>query len=106
MGHFALKHGGPSSSFNGPKNVNQSALRMDPSKQAQIRLNLGSRLRANARSADRAFAPNETNNTAYFPFSFLFTNCMTPIIRASGNIIKHLKSKYKYIYHSVQDVLR
>ena len=56
---------------------------MDPSKRAQIRLNLGSRLRANARSADRAFAPSVTNNTAYFPFSFLFAKRMTPIIRAS-----------------------
>ena len=56
---------------------------MDPSKRAQIRLNLGSRLSANARSADRATAPNVTNNTAYFPFSFLFSKRMTPIIRAS-----------------------
>ena len=51
---------------------------MHPSKRAQIRLNLGSRLRANARSADRGFASNVTNNTAYFPFAFLFAKRMTP----------------------------
>ena len=84
MRHFFSKYGWPSSSFNGRTDANQSAHRMDTSKRAQIRLNLGSRLRANARSADRAFAPNVTNNTSCFPFSFLFVKRMTPIIRASG----------------------
>ena len=49
---------------------------MDPSKLAQIRLNLCSRLGANARSADRAFAPNVTNNTCRFPIFFFFV-CQT-----------------------------
>ena len=58
---------------------------MHPSKRAQFRLNLGSRLRANDPSAESAFAPNVTNITAYFPVSFLFAKRMTPIIlRASG----------------------
>ena len=47
-------------------------------------LNLCSRLRANARSADRVFAPNVTNNTADFTFSFLFAKRLKPIVRASG----------------------
>ena len=81
---YVLKHGGPSSLSNIKTYANQSAHRIDPSKRAQIRLNLGSRLTANARSADRAFAADVTNNTAYFPFSFLFAKRMTPIIRASA----------------------
>ena len=83
MRHFVRKHGGSSSSFNGQTNANQSAHRMDPSKWAQIRLKLGSRLGANTRSADPVFAPNVTNDTSYFPVSFLFAERMTPMIRAS-----------------------
>ena len=52
-------------------------------KRAQIRLNLASPLKENARSADRAFAPNGTNNTANFLFPFLFVKRLTPMIRAS-----------------------
>ena len=54
--------------------------RQDPSKRAQIRMMLGSRLAVNARSADRAFARNVTIDTAYFQFSYLFVKRM---IRAS-----------------------
>ena len=57
---------------------------MERSRRAQIRLNLGSRLGANARSANRAFAPNVTNYTAYFPFSYMFAKRMTPMIRSSN----------------------
>ena len=101
--HFVLKHGGPSSSFNGQTNSNQSAHRMDLRKRAQIRLNIVSRLRANARSADHtfiAFMQNVTNNTAYFPFHFLFAKRMTPMILASGGVTLICHKAHIYDFHT------
>ena len=68
--------------FKAQTNANHSAYRMHPSKRAQIRLHLGLRLGENARSADRAFALNVTNYSAYLTFSFRFTKHVTPMIRA------------------------
>ena len=81
--HFVLKHGRPSSSFNGRTKANILAHIIDQGKRPQINLNLASSLEANARLADRVFAPKVKKNTAYLTFSFWFAKCLTPMIRAS-----------------------
>ena len=63
-----------------PRSTVKRTHRMYRCKRAQIRSNFGSRFGANAPSADRAFAPDVTDNTAYFTFSFLFAKRMTPMI--------------------------
>ena len=65
--------------FDRQTHTNRSAHRMDRSKRAQIRLNLGSRLGSNARSADRAFVPNVTMIQPIPKFSFLFTKSKIPM---------------------------
>ena len=63
--------------------TNQRTERIQKKVLRSVWTSAGSRLGANAQSADRAFAPNVTNNTVYFRYYFLFAKLMTPIIRAS-----------------------
>ena len=74
---------------------------MDRSKRAQIRLILGAHFGANARSADLAFAPNVTNNTAYLPFSFLFAKRMSPMAPMFCSVVHSCDTHLKLRDHVV-----
>lgn len=62
------------------QSADQSAHSADPSKQTQIRLVLGTCLRANARSVDRSFPPKVTKDKPISHFLFAFTKHMPSMI--------------------------